>query len=63
MEIVLDEDLCTSLGVCESVAPDLFEVGDDGALVVHEAHPDESRRADVEAACAGCPTGALSVRG
>ena len=63
MEILLDDDLCTSLGMCESVAPDLFEIDDDGALVIHVVQPDESRRADVEAACAACPTGALSLRG
>ncbi|MFC7571389.1 ferredoxin [Klenkia terrae] len=32
MRIVLDENKCSSLGMCESVAPDFFEVGDDGAL-------------------------------
>ena len=32
MRIVLDENKCSSLGMCESVAPNFFEVGDDGAL-------------------------------
>ena len=34
MRVVLDETRCSSLGMCESVAPAFFEVGDDGALTV-----------------------------
>lgn len=61
MRIVLDESTCSSLGMCEAVAPDLFEVGDDGALHLLVVEPTEDRRADVEEAVAACPTGALSI--
>ena len=61
MKIVLDVDACSSLGMCESVAPDVFEVGDDGALLIHVTEPEESRRGEMEEACAACPTGALSI--
>lgn len=61
MKIVLDENKCSSLGMCESVAPDYFEVGDDGALVVLNAQPPEDTRALMEEAVAACPTGALSI--
>ncbi len=37
MKIVLDESKCSSLGMCYSVAPDFFEVGDDGELDLLEA--------------------------
>jgi ferredoxin len=63
MKIVLDENKCSSLGMCESVAPDFFEVGDDGALVVLDSEPPDSRRALMEEAVAACPTGALSLEG
>ncbi len=61
MRIVLDESKCSSLGMCESVAPDVFEVGDDGALTVLAWTPPEDRRALMEEAVAACPTGALSI--
>ncbi|GAC1323917.1 MAG: ferredoxin [Mycobacteriales bacterium] len=63
MKIVLDENKCSSLGMCESVAPEYFEVGDDGALVVLNAQPPEDVRALMEEAVAACPTGALSLEG
>lgn len=61
MRIVLDESKCSSLGMCESVAPDVFEVGDDGALTLLDATPSEDRRAEMEEAVAACPTGALTI--
>jgi ferredoxin len=63
MKINVDTDRCTGHGVCESIADDIFEVGDDG--VVHllvEQVPDD-RRTDIESAVAECPTQALSVEG
>ncbi|MBC7373703.1 MAG: ferredoxin [Frankiales bacterium] len=62
MKIVLDEDKCSSLGMCESVAPDVFEVGDDGVLVVLNHTPSQDQRALMEEAVAACPTGALSLQ-
>ena len=61
MRIVLDESKCSSLGMCEGVAPDVFEVGDDGALHLLQLSPPADRRAEMEEAVAACPTGALSL--
>lgn len=61
MRILLDDSRCASVGICETIAPDLFEVGDDGALLVLDLEPPEARRPDVEMAVAACPTGALSI--
>jgi ferredoxin len=47
--------------VCESIADDIFEVGDDGIVHLLVDAVDETRRADVEAAVAECPTQALSI--
>lgn len=63
MKIVLDENKCSSLGMCESVAPEVFEVGDDGALTVLNTTPPEDQRARMEDAVAACPTAALSIEG
>jgi ferredoxin len=61
MKIVLDETKCSSLGMCESVAPDYFEVGDDGELNLLDVSPPDDKRALIEEAVAACPTAALSL--
>lgn len=61
MRILLDETKCSSIGMCESLAPDVFEVGDDGALTVLDPEPDEGRRSEIAAACESCPTSALTL--
>ena len=63
MRIVLDETRCSSLGMCESVAPEFFEVGDDGALAVLRDEAGEDQRALLEEAVAACPTAALRLEG
>lgn len=61
MRIVVDKTRCSSIGMCEATAPDVFEIGADGALTILEEHPPEDRRADMEQACVDCPTQALSI--
>ena len=61
MRIVVDRTKCSSIGLCEATAPDIFEIGADGALnIVMEEVPAE-RRIDLEQACENCPTQALSI--
>ena len=61
MKITVDYDVCASNAVCMSIAPELFEVRDDGFMYVLNENPgpefDERLRNAVES----CPTGALSV--
>jgi ferredoxin len=61
-KVVVDMGKCSGLGLCEAVAPEVFEIGDDGSLVVHETSFDESERANLEAAAASCPTQAIEIR-
>ncbi|HWJ82471.1 MAG TPA: ferredoxin [Nocardioides sp.] len=61
MKILVDYDKCTGLGICESLAPEHFEVNDDGDLVLLEENVSESDVQAVEEACAGCPTEALRL--
>ena len=63
MKIVHNETRCSSIGMCEAVAPEFFEIGDDGALRVLNSAPAECHRAMIEEAVADCPTGALSIEG
>jgi ferredoxin len=59
--VEVNRDLCASTGGCEALAPDVFEIGDDGALVVLLPEPGERDLPDVRAAVATCPTRALSL--
>lgn len=61
MRVVVDENRCVGHGVCESLAEDLFEVGDDGYthLLVDEIPQD--REAVAREAVRSCPALALSI--
>jgi ferredoxin len=61
MKITVDENRCTGVGICESIAPGFFEVGDDGALLLLREEFGEPDRADIEEAARSCPTLALSI--
>ncbi|MGW4487282.1 ferredoxin [Amycolatopsis sp. NPDC004368] len=63
MRIEADRELCAGLGMCEAMAPDFFEVGDDGVVIVLDETPAEEHRTDLTAATDACPMLALKVRG
>jgi len=60
VKVHVDMNLCQSHGECESIAPDIFHLGEDDVLVWQEEVP-EARRADVEAAVEACPMSAISI--
>lgn len=60
MRIVVDYDECEANGVCESLAPNLFELDEADNLHVL-AHPDEDSLAQARAAVQACPKAALSL--
>jgi ferredoxin len=60
--IEVDRERCVGSGTCEMLAADLFEVGDDGIVVVlRELHADDVDVA--EEAVQACPTQALTLVG
>ncbi len=61
MKVVVDRTKCTGLGICESLAPDHFEVDDQGNLVLLDQNVNDDDRSAVEEAVAGCPTEALRI--
>ena len=61
LRIVVDMDLCQGHGVCESEAPDLFEVDRDRKVAVLDEQPGEDQRTALELAVKYCPTHALSI--
>ena len=61
MRVLADLDLCQGHAMCELEAPSVFEVPARGKVRIL-GEPDESRRAEVEAAVRFCPTQALRLQ-
>jgi ferredoxin len=61
MKVEVDFTKCTGLGICESLAPSVFEVNDEGDLVLLKADISDDELQGVEEAVAGCPTEALRL--
>ena len=63
MRIEVDRDACEGVGMCESMAHELFELDDDDVMHVLDETPAEERRREVAAAVASCPVQALRLSG
>ena len=61
MRVKVDPDLCTGAAICESICPEVFEVGEDNIANVIEPEPDESLWSQVKEAAVQCPTQAIFV--
>jgi ferredoxin len=58
VRIEIDRDRCVGSGTCEMLAPDVFEVGDDGMVaLLRPAVADDA----VQDAVQQCPTQALRL--
>jgi ferredoxin len=59
----VDVDLgkCTGHGICESIAEDVFEVQDDGTVVIVEPNRPEADRGRMQQAVTQCPAAALRL--
>lgn len=60
MKIDLNLDSCIGSGSCEMLAPDVFEVGDDGYVALLTT-PSDDRLEEIRAAATSCPTGVITV--
>ena len=61
MKIVVDYDECASNAVCMGIAPEVFEVRDDGFLYVLNENPGPELLEKVRMAANNCPTGAITL--
>ncbi|OCB27284.1 MULTISPECIES: ferredoxin [Mycobacterium] len=61
MRVEVDLGKCTGHGICESVADDVFEVQDDGSVVILENVRPESDRERMNQAVTQCPAAALRL--
>jgi ferredoxin len=61
VKVVVDFDVCASNAVCMGIAPEIFEVRDDGYLYILNENPGEELRDKLREAVTSCPTGAISI--
>ncbi|MGL5827165.1 MAG: ferredoxin [Nocardioides sp.] len=61
MKIKVDFDLCESNAICESLAPEVFQIDENDWLVLKSDEVTEQNRAAVERAVASCPRSAISL--
>jgi ferredoxin len=61
VKIVIDTDVCTGHGICESIRDDIFQVGDDGLVHLVTTDFTEADREDLIDAVDQCPTQALRL--
>jgi ferredoxin len=59
--VIVDPALCEGNAVCQRLAAEIFQVGDDDQARVLLEHPDESLRAKVELAVKRCPRQAIRL--
>jgi ferredoxin len=63
VRVEADRTKCAGIGMCEMLAPDVFEVGDDGAVHVHNDAVTQALDAALHEAVGSCPTAALRIAG
>jgi ferredoxin len=61
MRVEVDLDKCTGHGICESIAADVFEVGNDGVVVILDHERPDSDRGRMQQAVTQCPVAALRL--
>lgn len=61
MRVTVDENLCEANGFCESIAADIFELGDADVVQIAEGEVPADREIDVRAAVDQCPKAALRL--
>ena len=61
MRVVVDRDRCIGSGMCTTIAPALFDMDDDGVLIVIKEAPAPNEQSSLLDAVACCPVNALSA--
>lgn len=61
MRVEVDLDKCTGHGICESIAEDVFEVQDDGIVLIRDSERPEVDRDRMRQAVTQCPAAALRL--
>ena len=60
--MLLDKDLCQGHAVCVGEAPEVFYIGEDGKVALHDLALTAAHHSKVRAAQKFCPTRAIRLR-
>ena len=61
MRVTVDENSCEANGFCESIAPDIFELGEADVVQIADGPVPPGREIDARAAVDQCPKAALRL--
>ncbi len=61
MKAAVDKDLCIGCGLCPSICPEVFEMGDDGLSHVIVDTVPEDVEDEAQDAAESCPVDAIAV--
>jgi len=61
MKATIDEGTCTGCTLCCDIAPDVFEMGDDGFAHTKGTEVPAAAEATTQEAVDGCPVAAIAV--
>jgi ferredoxin len=61
VRVIVDESLCEGNGFCESLVPDVFELGDAEVVRIADGPVPPRLEVDVRAAVDQCPKAALPL--
>jgi ferredoxin len=61
VKVSVNFDLCSSNAVCMGIAPEIFEVRDDGFLYILNENPGPEFDEKLREAVASCPNSAISL--
>ncbi|MFC5334748.1 ferredoxin [Mycobacterium branderi] len=61
MRVIAHHDRCVGTGICESILESVFEVGDEGVVVVHNENIADGDEPALRRAVASCPTETLEL--
>jgi ferredoxin len=61
MKVRADTAVCVGAGQCVVIAPDVFDLDNDGKVVVLDAAPGPAQRAPARDAAESCPSFAITI--
>jgi ferredoxin len=61
MRVLVDQGACIGAGNCVLSAPEVFDQGDDGLVVLLDGEPPGTLEEDVRLAALRCPARAITV--
>ncbi len=59
MKVKVNRDACIGCGACEAIAPNVFELNDEGLSTVKVLKVEQEEEDDVKEAIESCPTEAI----